>query len=266
MLEDPVLSDYEFDKLVEELTELERKYPQYAREDSPSKRVGGAVSEKFAQVKHNIPMLSLDNTYSKEEVVEFDKKIKRFLDYDMDGNIEYECELKFDGLAIELIYQNGIFIQGSTRGDGVTGEDVTANLKTIKTIPLKLLKDISYLEVRGEILMDKENFKRLNRERLNEGLSLFANPRNAASGSIRQLDPKITAQRNLIMFAYGIGKYSKEINFKTQFELMNLLKSFGININKNMTVANGIKGAVNFFERSLKKKGIFSFRNRRRRY
>ncbi|MDA8272261.1 MAG: NAD-dependent DNA ligase LigA [Deltaproteobacteria bacterium] len=259
MLEDPVLSDYEFDKLVEELTELERKYPQYAREDSPSKRVGGAVSEKFAQVKHNIPMLSLDNAYSKEEVVEFDKKIKRFLDYDMDGNIEYECELKFDGLAIELIYQNGIFIQGSTRGDGVTGEDVTANLKTIKTIPLKLLKDISYLPVRGEVLMDKENFKRLNKERLKEGLPLFANPRNAASGSIRQLDPKITAQRNLIMFAYGIGKYSKEINFKTQFELMNLLKSFGININKNMMVANGIKGAVNFFDEAGEKRESFPF-------
>ncbi len=259
MLEDPILSDYEFDKLVKELAELERQYPQYVREDSPSKRVGGAVSEKFTQVKHTIPMLSLDNTYSKEEIVEFDKKIKRFLNYDMDENIEYECELKFDGLAIELIYKNGIFIQGSTRGDGITGEDVTMNLKTIKTIPLKLLKDISYLEVRGEILMDKENFKKLNGERLKEGLSLFANPRNAASGGIRQLDPKITAQRNLIMFAYGIGECSKEINFKTQFELMNLLKSLGININKNMRIANGIKGAVDFFDDISRKRESFPF-------
>ena len=248
MLDDPVISDFEFDKLAKELSVLEAAYPQYVREDSPSKRVGGAVSEKFGQVKHNIPMLSLDNTYSKDDVEEFDKKIKRFLDIGAAEEIEYECELKFDGLAVELIYKNGIFFQGSTRGDGTVGEDVTANLRTINTIPLKLQKDISYIEVRGEVLMDKEGFKKLNKERLEEGLSLFANPRNAASGSIRQLDPEITSKRNLVMFAYGVGDYSKEHTFNTQFELIDFLKSIGINVNKNIKVVKGISGAIDFFD------------------
>ncbi|MHB1661489.1 MAG: NAD-dependent DNA ligase LigA [bacterium] len=259
MLEDPVISDYEFDKLARELAELEKRHPQYAREDSPSKRVGGAVSEKFGQVKHNIPMLSLDNTYSKDEVAEFDRKIKRFLGYGVNEDVDYECELKFDGLAIELVYKNGIFVQGSTRGDGVTGEDVTANLRTINTVPLKLQKNVGYIEVRGEVLMDKEGFKRLNEERLKSGLGLFANPRNAASGSMRQLDPEITSNRNLIMFAYGVGDYSKEIGFKSQFELMNFLKSLGININKNIKVVSGISGAVDFFNDISKKRESLPF-------
>ncbi|MHB8231726.1 MAG: NAD-dependent DNA ligase LigA [bacterium] len=259
MLEDPVISDYEFDKLVKELTELENRHPEYAREDSPSKRVGGAVSEKFGSVKHGIPMLSLNNTYSESDVIEFDRKIKRFLGYDMNEDLSYECELKFDGLAIELVYKNGIFVQGSTRGDGETGEDVTANLKTINTVPLKLQKNISYIEVRGEVLMDTKGFKRLNEERLKDGLALFANPRNAASGSIRQLDPEITAKRELIMFAYGAGDYSKEHSFKTQFELMNFLKSLGINVNKNIKVVKGISGAIDFFDDIAKNRESLPF-------
>ncbi len=259
MLEDPVISDFEFDRLSKELAALENTYPQYVREDSPSKRVGGAVSEKFGQVRHNIPMLSLDNTYSRDEVAEFDAKIKRFLGYPAAEEIEYECELKFDGLAVELIYKDGIFMQGSTRGDGVTGEDVTANLKTINTIPLKLQKNIGYIEVRGEVLMDKKGFKKLNEERLKEGLSLFANPRNAASGSIRQLDPEVTSKRNLIMFAYGTGGYSKEIIFETQFEMMNFLRAAGININKNVAVVKGISGAIDFFDSVAKKRESLPF-------
>ncbi len=259
MLEDPVISDFEFDRLIKELAALENTYPQYVRDDSPSKRVGGAVSEKFGQVRHNIPMLSLDNTYSRDEVAEFDAKIKRFLGYPATEEIEYECELKFDGLAVELIYRDGIFVQGSTRGDGVTGEDVTANLKTINTIPLKLQKNIGYIEVRGEVLMDKKGFKRLNEERLKEGSSLFANPRNAASGSIRQLDPEVTSKRNLIMFAYGTGGYSKEIIFETQFEMMNFLRAAGININKNVAVVKGISGAIDFFDGVAKKRESLPF-------
>lgn len=259
MLEDPVISDFEFDRLVRELAELEKSYPQYVREDSPSKRVGGAVSEKFRRVLHKIPMLSLDNTYSKDEVEDFDRKIKKFLGYGVNETVSYECELKFDGLAIELVYKNGIFVQGSTRGDGIIGEDVTANLRTIKTIPLKLQKNIGYMEVRGEVLMDKEEFKKLNEERLKNGLSLFANPRNAASGSIRQLDPKITSSRNLIMFAYGVGDYSKKVGFKTQFEMMNFLKSLGININKNIKVVSGISGAIDFFDDIAKKRDYLPF-------
>jgi len=265
MLEDPIISDFEFDNLLKKLTALEAAYPQYVREDSPSKRVGGALSEKFGQVNHNIPMLSLDNTYSKEEVEEFDRKVKRFLGYgthaDGDGSddIDYECELKFDGLAVELIYKNGIFIQGSTRGDGVTGEDVTVNLRTIKTIPLKLRTDMGYIEVRGEVLMDKKSFKRLNGERSELGLSFFANPRNAASGSIRQLDPEITSRRNLIMFAYGVGEHSKEVAFETQFEIMNFLRESEININKNIRVVKGIVGAIDFFEEIAGKRESLPF-------
>ncbi len=259
MLEDPVISDFEFDKLVRELNVLENAYPQYVREDSPSKRVGGAVSEKFGQVKHGIPMLSLDNAYSKEEVIEFDERIKRFLGIGTNEEIEYDCELKFDGLAVELAYTKSVFVKGSTRGDGTVGEDVTGNLRTINTVPLKLLEHIEYIEVRGEVLMDKESFKKLNAERLKEGLSLFANPRNAASGSIRQLDPEITRNRRLVMFAYGIGDYSKEIKFKTQLEMMDFLKSAGININKNISVVKGISGAIDFFDAISKKRESLPF-------
>ncbi len=248
MLDNPVISDFEFDKLVKELQSLEKKYPRFVREDSPSRRVGGAVSEKFGQVKHGAPMLSLENGYSREEVIEFDKKIKRFLGLKEGEKIEYECELKFDGLAIELVYKNGIFTQGSTRGDGITGEDVTANLKTINTIPLKLQKPVPYIEIRGEVLMTKKSFRELNAERLKEGLALFANPRNAASGSIRQLDPSITARRNLIMYAYGVGKLTDAGDVKTQHELMEMLKSLGINVNKEIKTVKDIEGAVKFFE------------------
>jgi DNA ligase (NAD+) len=264
VLDDPVISDYEFDNLLKELLSLEKKYPEFTGPDSPSKRVGGIPIAKFAQVTHRIPMLSLDNTYSKDEVIEFDQKVKRFLDFPKDQGIEYECELKFDGLAIELVYENGIFIRGSTRGDGFTGEDVTANLRTIYSIPLKLLNNednhlkllnnednhqvFKYLEVRGEVLMDKESFKKLNERRLKDNLPLFANPRNAASGSIRQLDPKITAQRNLTMFAYGTGESSGPFKFNTQFELIEKLKTLGLNINKNMKVAKNINEAIQFFD------------------
>ncbi|MHB1693150.1 MAG: DNA ligase LigA-related protein, partial [bacterium] len=140
VLEDPLISDFEFDKLLKELSVLEEKYPEYARPDSPTKRVGGKPIDKFSQIIHRIPMLSLDNTYSKEDVVEFDLKVKRFLNFPADKDIEYECELKFDGLAIELIYEDGLFAIGSTRGDGITGEDATENLKTIRTIPLRLIE------------------------------------------------------------------------------------------------------------------------------
>ncbi|MCL4546531.1 MAG: helix-hairpin-helix domain-containing protein [Deltaproteobacteria bacterium] len=323
VLEDPVISDFEFDKLLKELSALEEKYPEYARPDSPTKRVGGKPIDKFSQIIHRIPMLSLDNTYSKEDVVEFDRKVKRFLNLPADKDIEYECELKFDGLAIELIYEDGLFTIGSTRGDGITGEDVTENLKTIRTIPLRLIeteketekeekkekdklkekeKDklkekeeeeeelmlgakiaakeamqadninmanqnktggggghIKYLEVRGEVLMDKEGFKKLNEQRLKDNLPLFANPRNAASGSIRQLDSKITAGRNLVMFAYGIGEYSGELKFYTQFELMQKLKLLGFNINKNTKIAKNIYEALDYYDDIAAKRESFPF-------
>ncbi len=250
VLDEPVISDYEFDMLLKELLSLERLYPEFIREDSPSKRVGDLPSEKFARITHHIPMLSLDNTYSAGDVIEFDKKVKRFLEFPGGTDIEYICERKFDGLAIELIYKDGILTSGSTRGDGVTGEDVTMNLKTVRSVPLRLLKPVSYLEVRGEVLMDKESFKRLNEDRIRKNLPLFANPRNAASGSIRQLDPKITASRNLIMYCYGIGDYPVELKFRTQFEIMENLRSFGFKIDdsKMIKVVKNIDGALKFFE------------------
>ena len=270
VLEDPVISDFEFDKLLKELSILEEKYPEYARADSPTKRVGGEPIEKFSQITHRIPMLSLDNTYSKEDVIEFDLKVKRFLNLPADKDIEYECELKFDGLAIELIYENGLFTIGSTRGDGITGEDVTKNLKTIKTIPLKLINmedaeqvrragQIKYIEVRGEVLMDKKAFKKLNEQRLKDNMPLFANPRNAAAGSIRQLDSKITSARNLVMFAYGIGEYSEELRFSTQFELMRKLKLLGFNINKETKIAKNINEALDYYEDIAARRESFSF-------
>jgi len=275
VLEDPVISDFEFDKLLKELSILEEKYPEYARADSPTKRVGGKPIEKFSQIIHHIPMLSLDNTYSKEDVIEFDLKVKRFLNLPADKDIEYECELKFDGLAIELIYENGLFTVGSTRGDGITGEDVTENLKTIKTIPLKLInmeqtgqkrqemrempKPVKYIEVRGEVLMDKKAFKKLNEQRLKDNMPLFANPRNAAAGSIRQLDSKITSERNLVMFAYGIGEYSEELMFSTQFELMQKLKLLGFNINKETKIAKNINEALDYYEDIAARRESFSF-------
>ncbi|RZD16423.1 MAG: NAD-dependent DNA ligase LigA [Candidatus Acididesulfobacter guangdongensis] len=263
VLEDPVISDFEFDKLLKELSILEEKYPEYARADSPTKRVGGEPIEKFSQITHRIPMLSLDNTYSKEDVIEFDLKVKRFLNLPADKDIEYECELKFDGLAIELIYENGLFTVGSTRGDGITGEDVTENLKTIKTIPLRLIdkiqKPLKYIEVRGEVLMDKKAFKKLNEQRLKDNMPLFANPRNAAAGSIRQLDSKITSERNLVMFAYGIGEYSEELRFSTQFELMQKLKLLGFNINKETKIAKNINEALDYYEDIAAKRESFSF-------
>ncbi len=284
VLEDPVISDFEFDKLLKELSVLEEKYPEYARADSPTKRVGGEPVDKFSQITHHIPMLSLDNTYSKDDVIEFDRKVKRFLNFPADKDIEYECELKFDGLAIELIYEDGLFTVGSTRGDGVTGEDVTKNLKTIKTIPLKLLniedveqarqagqtgqkrqeiykmnKPLKYIEVRGEVLMDKKAFKKLNEQRLKDNMPLFANPRNAAAGSIRQLDSKITSERNLVMFAYGIGEYSEELKFSTQFELMQKLKLLGFNINKETKIAKNINEALDYYEDIAARRESFSF-------
>ena len=168
VLEDPVISDFEFDKLLKELSALEEKYPEYARPDSPTKRVGGKPIDKFSQIIHRIPMLSLDNTYSKEDVVEFDRKVKRFLNLPVNKDIEYECELKFDGLAIELIYEDGLFTIGSTRGDGITGEDVTENLKTIRTIPLRLIETEKETETEKEEKKEKDKLKEKEKDKLKE--------------------------------------------------------------------------------------------------
>ena len=196
VLDNPTITDQEYDKYLRELINLEEKYPEYIMENSPTKRVGGEVLDKFEKVNHKIPLLSLGNVFNEEEVRDFDSKIKK-----MGIEPEYICELKIDGLSVSLIYEKGILKTGATRGDGTIGEDITHNVKTIKTIPLKLNQDID-IEVRGEIFMEKSTLDKINKERILEGLPALQNVRNAAAGSIRQLDSKVAAKRNLNNFIY----------------------------------------------------------------
>ena len=197
-LDNPTISDQEYDKYIRELFELESEYPELVREDSPTQRVGSKVLDSFNKITHKIPMMSLSNVFNEEEVRNFDEKIKK------EGvNPEYVCELKIDGLSVSIIYEKGKLISAATRGDGVIGEDITENVKTIKTIPLKINKEID-IEVRGEIYMSKKVFENINRIREEQGKQLLQNPRNAAAGSIRQLDSKVVASRKLDSFIYHL--------------------------------------------------------------
>jgi len=234
--DDPEISDYEYDQIFHKLKSLEEKYPLLKRQDSPTQKVGGAPLKKFNQYKHSSPMLSLDNTFSKEEFFEFHKRIVKKIGND---DFDYICEHKFDGLAVELIYKKGILTVGATRGDGRVGEDVTANIKTLQNVPLKLkntnLPDV--LKIRGEVLMFKSDFEKLNLEREKQGLKLFANPRNAAAGSLRQLDSKITAERHLTMFAYGLGN---KLDFiKNQSDIYQYLSELHFPVSPNANVVKG---------------------------
>jgi len=209
VLDDPLIADVEYDRLFKRLLELEEKYPELAVADSPTLRVGGAVLSGFAEVVHHNAMLSLDNVFSETELAEFEQRAFRYLN--TDTGFAWLAEPKLDGLAVELVYEDGRFILGSTRGDGLVGEDITAGLQTIRSIPLRLRTDEKgrgipeRLVVRGEVFMDRQGFADLNRRRAEAGEPLFANPRNAAAGSLRQLDPKITADRPLRFFAYGVA-------------------------------------------------------------
>jgi len=203
----PEVSDAEYDRLFDELVALEEAHPELVTPESPTQRVGAAPLEEFETVRHSLPMLSLNKATSEEEFLDFHRRV-RDLSGLSDGEIQYTAEPKFDGLAVELIYREGVFQLGCTRGDGVVGEDVTLNLRTVNSIPLRLLEGTipELLEARGEVIMTKEDFARLNREREKADQPLFANPRNAAAGSVRQLDPRITNTRPLSLFAYGIGR------------------------------------------------------------
>lgn len=237
VLDEPAVSDYDYDMLIRELLSLEEKYPDYAREDSPTKRVGGQVLEGFEEVRHAIKMESLQDAFSKEEVLDFGRKIKEFFSAEEEFNIEP----KIDGLSVSLEYENGVFFRGSTRGDGVVGENVTENLKTIKSIPLKLKKEIPYLEVRGEVYISKGDFASLNETREEEGLPTFANPRNAAAGSLRQLDPKIAASRKLDIFVFNIQRV-EGAEFDSHSESLDFLRELGFKVIKNK-VCKGIEKA-----------------------
>jgi DNA ligase (NAD+) len=223
--DNPEISDRDYDRMTKELEELENKYPERVTPDSPTKRVGGKASEKFAPIVHQYPMLSLDNTYNVEELKKFHERMVKNLGSDKE--IEYVVELKIDGLGVTLTYENGILIQGATRGDGKVGEDITANLKTIKSIPLRI-KEKQKLEVRGEVYMERDAFDALNRSRQANDESAFANPRNAAAGSLRLLDSTITAHRPLNIFIYNVGERER---FGSHFESLETLKSLGFRTN-----------------------------------
>jgi DNA ligase (NAD+) len=238
----PEISDKEYDKLLKELVDLEKKHPELANANSPTQRVGGAPIDGFVTLKHRLPMLSIDNTYSPSELKEFDKKVCKGLGKDKPC---YMVELKIDGVAISLIYENGILIAGVTRGDGEKGDDVTQNLKTVGGVPLKLntKKPPALLEVRGEVYMARANFARLNEQRVKEGLDKFANPRNSTAGSLKLLDPKLCAARKLSLFAYAIGAM-EGIQVKSQTETLKLLHDFGFPVNSNATQLDSIEEVV----------------------
>ena len=232
VLDDPVVSDTEYDRLMTELVALEEDHPEFLSPNSPTQRVGAKPLAEFETVTHTIPMLSLQNAMELDEVAEFDRRIKKLLRI---NDVDYVMEVKIDGLAVELVYLNGEFTTGSTRGDGFTGEDITQNLRAIKSIPMRLLRDHDIpipdrLEVRGEVYMGKNEFKELNKERELQGDPLFANPRNAGAGSVRQLDPRITAGRKLNIFCYAPGEILG-VTLTTHYHFLDYLKKWGFRVN-----------------------------------
>ncbi len=239
--DNPYLSDFDYDKLFAELKELEEKYPMFRTPDSPTQRVG-SVSEKFLPHTHKYRLYSLDNSYDSDDLKKWYERVCK--EYNKD--LELVCELKIDGLAIALTYENGVFVRGVTRGDGISGEDITQNLKTIKAIPLKLFEPKN-LEVRGEIYMPKSSFEKLNEEALTNGEKVFANPRNAASGSLRQLDSTITAKRDLSMFTYtAIFEDEIDKTFKTHYDSIQRLKELGFKVNPNIRKVKNIQGVIDY--------------------
>jgi DNA ligase (NAD+) len=248
----PTISDAEYDALFRELEAIEREYPQLAGADSPTQRVGGAPVAAFEPVTHRVPMLSIGNAFTAEEVEAFDRRAREALGIE---RIEYEAEPKFDGLAVSLAYERGVLKGGGTRGDGYTGENVTANLKTIGAIPLRLGEGAGvppYIEVRGEVLMLKRDFERLNAAQTAKGEKTFVNPRNAAAGALRQLDPKMTAQRKLTFFAYGIGALewgARQRAPATQSELLDRLAALHLPVTRERAVVRGVEGLLDYYRR-----------------
>jgi DNA ligase (NAD+) len=241
VLDKPSVPDAEYDKLMQELLELEEKFPQLKNADSPSVRVGGAVLDVFEKVEHRTPMLSLGNAFNEQDLRDFDRRTRQAVGDD----ISYVCELKIDGLAVSLRYEDGLFAQGATRGDGAIGEDITANIKTIKSIPLRLRENVS-LEVRGEAYMPKRSFEALNQTREERGEELFANPRNAAAGSLRQLDPKIAASRRLDVFLYGIGNISENSGIASHSEGLDYLDRLGFKTNHERNKCASIEEVIDY--------------------
>ncbi len=248
VLDAPVVPDSEYDQCFRALQALEQQYPELITPDSPTQRVGGTALESFSSVTHRQAMLSLNNAFEMSEVEAFDKRIREGLGISM---VEYAVEPKFDGLAITLTYENGIFVQGATRGDGYTGEDVTLNLKTIRSIPMRIMTDNppKLLEVRGEVLMFKQDFEKLNQAQMARGEKLFANPRNAAAGSLRQLDPNITKTRPLSFFAYGLGANEGVPHQATHASAMHYLSGLQLPVSELRATVLGVEGLMQYYAR-----------------
>ena len=239
VLDDPVISDAEYDQLMRELKGLEEQNPELITPDSPTQRVGATPAAGFTEVEHVVPMLSLANAFSFEELQARHIRMKNLLE---GADFELVCELKIDGLAVSLTYEDGRLVRGATRGDGYRGEDVTQNLRTVKSIPLVLLGQAPrFLEVRGEVYMPRESFKELNRERLARGEAPFANPRNSGAGSIRQLDPRMTASRNLDIYVYGLGYTEDGTMPDNHWDALQRLKEFGFKINSQNTLCRSLE-------------------------
>lgn len=253
VLDDPLINDNQYDQLMQELQKLENDYPQYISSDSPTQRVGGQASEKFAAVTHRYPQLSLDNVFSRADLDEFNRRISRAVPV-----INYLSELKIDGVSIILIYENGSLINAATRGDGIIGEDVTRNVRTIKSIPLKLQTTVRRLEVRGEIYMPKKEFLRLNEEKEENGERPFANPRNAAAGSLRQMDPGITASRALAAFIYDII-YCEGYMIETQQQAMEFLNSQGLPVNPEYCFCHEINEVYQYTQKYQDKRHLLPY-------
>jgi DNA ligase (NAD+) len=253
VLDQPTVPDAEYDRLMQELIEIENAFPELRTPDSPTQRVGGQPLEAFQKVRHDIPMLSLANAFGEGDLRDFDRRVRESLNEEY----SYVCELKIDGLAVSLTYENGVFVQGSTRGDGAIGEDITMNLRTIHSIPLRLKEPVS-IEVRGEAFMPKKSFEKLNREREERGETLFANPRNAAAGSLRQLDPKIAASRNLDIFLYGIGN-SGNVNIQSHSEGLDYLDRLGFKTNKERRKCKDIEEVIQYIKEYTGKRSTLPY-------
>ncbi len=250
--DEPTITDQEFDKYLRELEELEREHPELAKSDSPTKRVGGEVIDSFKKVTHEKPMMSLSDVFSESELITFDERIKK-------EGIEpvYVCELKIDGLSVSLLYKNGVLTRAATRGDGTIGEDITHNVKTIKTIPLKLKEKID-IEVRGEIYMSKKSLERVNKERIANGEKPLQNARNAAAGSIRQLDSKVAAKRGLDAFIYHLPN-PEDYGIKTHMDALKFMKSLGFKLNPNNRLVHNINEVISFINEQGEKRDKLSY-------
>jgi DNA ligase (NAD+) len=254
----PEISDADYDRLFQELVKLETEHPQLQAPDSPTHRVGFKPSDAFAPVTHRVPMLSLANAFDEEDVAAFDRRVREGLEAQA---VEYAAELKFDGLAITLAYENGIFVQGATRGDGTTGEDVTPNLRTVRSIPLRIegRKLPKLIEVRGEVLMTRKDFEIINKRAAEAGEKTFVNPRNAAAGGLRQLDSRLTAQRRLSFFAYGVGAVEGFELPPTHARLLDALEAMGFPVAKERATVKGVEGLLKFYAEAGAKRPRLAF-------